>query len=203
MDRASLLSASGLRSTRSELQGRPQWRIAGSTCTERRSPSTLSIRRRARSSVADRYRRRWPGGVARFPAKDRRQRSGGRFGWFVRCRRLLAHVAALALLPLSLAHAMLSGGFVLLAVLAELFPFELGRRQWAGIVLVAVSLAPGERSGDHCDYSVVAMIIFEGRRHRLGSAADLLASHRAGQSTVGGHAWRRRGGSASGFRTWR
>jgi hypothetical protein len=80
MNRASLLSASGLRSTRSELQGRPQWRIAGSTCIERSSPSTLSIRRRARSSVADSYRRRWPGGVARFPAEDRRQRTGHRGG---------------------------------------------------------------------------------------------------------------------------
>jgi hypothetical protein len=53
----------------------------------------------------------------------------------------LAHVAALTLLPLSLAQAVLSGGFVLLAVLAERFlGFQLGRRQWVGIVLVAVSL---------------------------------------------------------------
>jgi drug/metabolite transporter (DMT)-like permease len=94
-------------------------------------------------------------------------------GWLVAAAAFLAHVAALALLPLSLAQAVLAGGFVLLAVLAErFFGFELGRRQWVGIVLVAVSLAllavTGERSGDHSDYSVVTMIIFEGGAIALG-----------------------------------
>jgi hypothetical protein len=46
--------------------------------------------------------------------------------------RLLAHVAALALLPLWLAQATPPGGFVLLAVLAELFRFELGRPRGPG-----------------------------------------------------------------------
>ena len=51
-------------------------------------------------------------------------------GWLVAVAAFLAHVAALALLPLSLAQAVLSGGFVLLAVLAErFFGFQLGRRQ--------------------------------------------------------------------------
>jgi drug/metabolite transporter (DMT)-like permease len=94
-------------------------------------------------------------------------------GWLVAAAAFLAHVAALALLPLSLAQAVLSGGLVLLAVLAErFFGFELRRRQWVGIVLVAVSLAllavTGERSGDHSDYSVVAMIAFEGGAIALG-----------------------------------
>jgi drug/metabolite transporter (DMT)-like permease len=94
-------------------------------------------------------------------------------GWLVAAAAFLAHVAALALLPLSLAQAVLSGGLVLLAVLAErFFGFELRRRQWVGIVLVAVSLAllavTGERSGDHSDYSVVAMITFEGGAIALG-----------------------------------
>ena len=89
-------------------------------------------------------------------------------GWLVAVAAFLAHVAALTLLPLSLAQAVLSGGFVLLAVLAErFFGFQLGRRQWVGIVLVAVSLAllglTGTSSGgDHSDYSASAMIIFEG-----------------------------------------
>ena len=89
-------------------------------------------------------------------------------GWLVAVAAFLAHVAALTLLPLSLAQAVLSGGFVLLAVLAErFFGFQLGRRQWVGIVLVAVSLAllglTGTSSGgDHSDYSAPAMIIFEG-----------------------------------------
>jgi drug/metabolite transporter (DMT)-like permease len=94
-------------------------------------------------------------------------------GWLVAAAAFLAHVAALALLPLSLAQAVLSGGLVLLAVLAErFFGFELRRRQWVGIVLVAVSLAllavTGERSGDHSDYSLVAMITFEGGAIALG-----------------------------------
>jgi hypothetical protein len=69
---------------------------------------------------------------------------------------------------------LLSGGFVLLAVLAErFFGFQLGRRQWVRIVLVAVSLAllglTGTSSGgDHSDYSAPAMIIFEGVAIALG-----------------------------------
>ena len=103
-------------------------------------------------------------------------------GWLVAAVAFAAHVAALALLPLSLAQAVLSGGFVLLAVLAErFFGFELGRRQWVGIVLVAVSLAllavtgKGD-GGDHSDYSATAMIIFEGAALALGVL--LIFSHR-------------------------
>ena len=52
------------------------------------------------------------------------------------------HVAALTLAPISIGQAALAGGLVFLAVLAErFFGFELGRRQWTGIGLVAVSLA--------------------------------------------------------------
>lgn len=48
-------------------------------------------------------------------------------GWTIAVVAFLAHVAALSLLPLSLAQAVLSGGFVLLAVLAErYFGFSLG-----------------------------------------------------------------------------
>ncbi len=56
----------------------------------------------------------------------------------------VAQLAALALLPLSLslAQAVLSNRFVLLAVLAEgLFGFSLGPRQWMGVVLVACALS--------------------------------------------------------------
>jgi hypothetical protein len=45
------------------------------------------------------------------------------------------HVGALALAPLSVVQAVLSGGLVFLAVLAErYFGFHLGRRQWAGVI---------------------------------------------------------------------
>jgi hypothetical protein len=44
------------------------------------------------------------------------------------------HVAALALAPISIGQAVLAGGLVFLAVLAErFFGFELGRRQRIGI----------------------------------------------------------------------
>ena len=91
-------------------------------------------------------------------------------------------MGALALLPLSTAQAVLSGGFVLLAVLAErFFGFQLGRRQWMGIILVAVSLTliglTGEESpGDSSDYSLTAMILFEGVGIALGIL--LIFSHR-------------------------
>jgi drug/metabolite transporter (DMT)-like permease len=102
-------------------------------------------------------------------------------GWAVAVSAFAAHVAALTLLPLSVAQAVLSGGFVLLAVLAErFFGFDLGRRQWFGVVLVAVSLAllavTGEGSGSNSDYSLVGMILFEGGALALGLA--FLFSHR-------------------------
>lgn len=103
-------------------------------------------------------------------------------GWIVAAFAFAAHVGALVLLPLSLAQAILSGGFVLLAVLAErFFGFNLGRRQWLGIGLVAVSLAllgvTGKGSGgDHSDYSLPAMILFEGLAIAVGLL--LIFSHR-------------------------
>ena len=103
-------------------------------------------------------------------------------GWLVAAAAFLAHVGALALLPLSTAQAILSGGFVLLAVLAErFFGFQLGRRQWTGIILVAVSLAligltGKESGGDTSDYSLTALILFEGGGIALGIL--LIFSHR-------------------------
>jgi len=103
-------------------------------------------------------------------------------GWLVAVAAFLAHVAALSLLPLSTAQAVLSGGFVLLAVLAErFFGFQLGRRQWIGIILVAASLAllgvTSKQSGDDSsDYSLTALIFFEGGGIALGLL--LIFSHR-------------------------
>jgi drug/metabolite transporter (DMT)-like permease len=96
-------------------------------------------------------------------------------GWGVAAVAFALHVAALTLAPISIGQAVLAGGLVFLAVLAErFFGFELGRRQWIGIGVVAVSLTlltltgGGGGGGAHADYSLAGMIIFEGVAVGLG-----------------------------------
>jgi drug/metabolite transporter (DMT)-like permease len=93
------------------------------------------------------------------------------------------HVAALALAPISLVQAVISGGLVFLAVLADRwFGFELGKREWMGVALTAVGLAflgltvQTGGGGSHSSYSISGMIAFEGAMVFLG--AVLLMSHR-------------------------
>ena len=77
------------------------------------------------------------------------------------------HVAAMAIAPLSLVQAVISGGLVFLTVLAErFFGFKLGTRQWLGVgftalglVLLAITLPSS--TGSHSSYSLAAMIAFE------------------------------------------
>ena len=102
-------------------------------------------------------------------------------GWGVAVGAFALHVAALTLAPISIGQAVLSGGLVFLAVLAErFFGFDLGRRQWIGIGLVAVSLSlltltGGGGEGGHSDYSIAGMIIFEGIA--VGIGLLLVLSH--------------------------
>ncbi len=90
-------------------------------------------------------------------------------GWGVAAVAFALHVAALTLAPISIGQAVLAGGLVFLAVLAErFFGFQLGRRQWIGIGLVAVSLSlltltgGGGGGGASSGYSLAGMIVFEG-----------------------------------------
>jgi hypothetical protein len=101
----------------------------------------------------------------------------------------LLHIGALALAPLSIVQAALAGGFVFLAVLAErFFGFELGKREWAGVLLSAAGLAflaltAGEVKGKQSEYDLVPIIAFEvgmiaigalliaGQRGRIGSGS--------------------------------
>jgi len=54
----------------------------------------------------------------------------------------LLHVAAMALAPLSIVQAVISGGLVMLTVLAErCFGFTVGRRQWLGVGFTALGLS--------------------------------------------------------------
>jgi drug/metabolite transporter (DMT)-like permease len=103
-------------------------------------------------------------------------------GWGVAAVAFALHVAALTLAPLSIGQAVLAGGLVFLAVLAErFFGFELGRRQWTGIGLVAVSLTlltltgGGGGGGAHSGYSLAGMIVFEGIA--VGVGLLLVLSH--------------------------
>jgi hypothetical protein len=87
-------------------------------------------------------------------------------GWAVAVVGWVAHVGALALIPLSLAQAVIAGGFVLLAVLAErMFGFGLGRRQWGGIALVATGLAflgaTAPLDAQQTRYSLLAIAVFQ------------------------------------------
>jgi drug/metabolite transporter (DMT)-like permease len=88
-------------------------------------------------------------------------------GWAVAVGAWVLHVAALALAPLSIVQAVLSGGLVFLAVFAErYFGFRLGRRQWAGVIVTATGLAIiGVTSGSGADeppeYAVAALIAIE------------------------------------------
>ena len=88
-------------------------------------------------------------------------------GWVMALGAWGLHVAALALAPLSIVQAVLSGGLVLLAVIAErFFGFRLGRRQWAGVVVTAVGLAiigltSGSDVAEPRHYAVAALIAVE------------------------------------------
>jgi drug/metabolite transporter (DMT)-like permease len=111
--------------------------------------------------------------------------------WFT-CGMLVAlvawtlHVAALAMAPLSLVQAVISGGLVFLTVLAErFFGCTVGPRQWVGVgltalglVLLAATLPGGE--GSHSNYSLAGMIAFESALLALGTFLVLsprLGSH--------------------------
>ncbi len=77
------------------------------------------------------------------------------------------HVAAISLAPLSVVQTVLSGGVVLIAVMADrMFGFSVGRRQWWGLGLTAVGLVllavtMPTPSGAHATFSSAGMIAFE------------------------------------------
>jgi drug/metabolite transporter (DMT)-like permease len=77
------------------------------------------------------------------------------------------HVAAMAIVPLSVVQAVLAGGVVLLAVMAErALGVRVGRRQWIGLGLTAgglllLGLTLPAAHGAHSRFSVPGMIAFE------------------------------------------
>jgi multidrug transporter EmrE-like cation transporter len=88
-------------------------------------------------------------------------------GWGIGSVAWLFHVAAMSVAPLSLVQAVLAGGVVMLAVMAERsFGLRISRKQWIGIFLTAAGLILLAFSlpsvhGAHSRFSVPAMIGFE------------------------------------------
>jgi hypothetical protein len=101
----------------------------------------------------------------------------GGIGW-------LLHVAAISLAPLSTVQVVLSGGVVLIAVMADrVFGFSVGRRQWWGLALTAVGLillgvTMPDPEGTHSTFSSPAMIAFEAALFGVGGL--LILGPRAG-----------------------
>jgi drug/metabolite transporter (DMT)-like permease len=96
-------------------------------------------------------------------------------GMLVALGAWVLHVAALAMAPMSVVQAVLAGGVVMLAVMAErLFGFRVGPRQWAGLGLTALGLVllgvtlPAVH-GAQSQFSLPGMIAFEAGMVAVGA----------------------------------
>src|SRR5919197_5767543 len=94
------------------------------------------------------------------------------------------HVAAISLAPLSVVQVVLSGGVVLIAVMADrIFGYEVGKRQRWGLAFTAIGLillglTMPQPHGSHSAFSLAAMVGFEGVLFALGGL--LILGPRAG-----------------------
>jgi drug/metabolite transporter (DMT)-like permease len=104
-------------------------------------------------------------------------------GWGLAAIAWLVHVAALSMAPISIVQAVLAGGAVTLAVMAQrLFGDPVERRQWIALLLGGAGLAllvltVPHFSGSHSVFSVGAILGFEGGLALL--AAGLVLGHRS------------------------
>jgi drug/metabolite transporter (DMT)-like permease len=104
-------------------------------------------------------------------------------GWLVAILAWALHTGALARAPLSIVQAVLSGGLVFLAVLAErFFGFHLGRQEWFGVTITAAGLAVialtgvGANRPQHA--SLAALIAVESAIFAIGAALLALSAQR-------------------------
>jgi drug/metabolite transporter (DMT)-like permease len=104
-------------------------------------------------------------------------------GWGLAAVAWLVHVAALSMAPISIVQAVLAGGAVTLAVMAQrVFGDAVERRQWIALMLGGAGLAllvltVPHFSGSHSGFSVGAILGFEGGLALL--AAGLVMGHRS------------------------
>jgi drug/metabolite transporter (DMT)-like permease len=104
-------------------------------------------------------------------------------GWIVAVVAWGLHVGALSLAPLSVVQAVLSGGLVFLAVLADrFFGFHLGRRQLVGLTITAAGLAVIGLTSAGADHprqgSLAALIAVEGAIFLIGAALVRISTRR-------------------------
>jgi multidrug transporter EmrE-like cation transporter len=92
------------------------------------------------------------------------------------------HVAGLALAPISLVQSVIAGGLVLLTVIADrVFGFEVTRREWIGVALVAVGLAflaatmEGTAGDKHSDYDTATLALYVGSVAAIGLLAAVFS----------------------------
>jgi drug/metabolite transporter (DMT)-like permease len=120
------------------------------------------------------------------PLRSARALAGSRWfaaGWGLAAAGWLLHVAALSMAPISIVQAVLAGGAVSLAVMAQhLFGDRIERRQWmalflgsAGLALLAVTVP--HFGSSHSGFSVEPILGFEGGLALI--AAALALGHRS------------------------
>jgi drug/metabolite transporter (DMT)-like permease len=100
-------------------------------------------------------------------------------GWIVAVIAWLLHVGALALAPISLGQAVISGGIVFLGLIAErFFDFKLRRRQWIGLGLMGVAMAmlgaTAHSESNHTSYELLEMAAFQLGAVGLGVACVII-----------------------------
>jgi drug/metabolite transporter (DMT)-like permease len=104
-------------------------------------------------------------------------------GWGIAALAWLIHVAALSMAPISIVQAVLAGGAVMLAVMAQrLFGDAVEPRQWLALLLGGAGLAllvltVPHISGNHSGFATGAMLGFEGGLALL--AIGLALGHRS------------------------
>lgn len=104
-------------------------------------------------------------------------------GWGLAAVAWIVHVAALSMAPISIVQAVLAGGAVTLAVMAQrVFGDPVERRQWLALLLGGAGLAllvltVPHFSGNHSGFAAGAILGFEGGLALL--AAGLVLGHRS------------------------